>query len=267
MALNYIFIIKNGNAEKLPTYYYEFEQVGANELYDTTNTEKARYFDLLFDYFPIIKKNQLNKYIRENKTFFFASAVHAYDDKNPIMDYESGSYFDLYISESDIIKIEEREERQEMRTGCTDILKYYDIELLHPVALCSAYDLRLYKDFGAIPEHLKHTAKGLKQKREEIAREDKKYFKKNKADILKAYDEKIAQGFTVYTIGNGEKKPSAKLSAGCGVVRHEKSVDYLKAEKINKIINSCCYDSHQLNIYEVLKILEKLNITTKRGAK
>lgn len=267
MALNFIFIISNGNAEKLPSYYYEFEQVGANELYDTTGAEKTIYFDLFFDCFPIIKKNQLNKYIKENKSFFIASTVHAYDNKSPIMNYENGSYYDLYISEKDIIKIEEREERQEMRKGCIDISKYYDIELAHPVALCSAYELRLYKDFGAVPEHLKRTAKDLKQKREEIEKEDKKYFKKNKADILKAYDEKIAQGFTVYTIGSGEKKPSAKVSAGCGVVRYEKSTDYLKAEKINKIINSCCYNSNQLSIYEVLKILEKLNITTKRGAK
>lgn len=260
MTLNNIYLIKEGEPVRLGSYYYEPMQKGKNELLDTNDNSKAVGSELNLGAFPLIKNNQFNKYLRENKSFLFKATVQAWDkeQKERIYSYDK---LDLYLAASDIITQEEREEIREMRKGNKEHIKSIYFVLSRPLFLASAYDLLLFKTWEEIPQQWQHNAKPLKERLEE----NKSYWiEKGKLETIAQFEKKIKEGFFYSCFTVSSRFPSCDFLACCGVVREEKSNDYKHAEKIKEEMNKHIYKSNQLSIYEVLELLKCLNISIKR---
>lgn len=260
-TLNSIFIIKgHGIAFRLLSYYYEAEQESNNELFKTNEKQKAVGQELNINAFPIIKKNQINKYLREGKSFFIPATFQAWDKEQKERNTDPDD-LDLYLSEDDIKTMKEYETVSENKKGCKEFVKKYYFELTKNIFLASAYDLKLYKSDAEIPpQWLSHT-----HKLEEYLKENYSFWKeKGKEETIKAYEERIKEGFIYSSFQVTDRRPSSAFVACCGVQRVEKSKEYQHAEKIKDLLNSCVYTSNKLSIYEVLRILEKCNISKKR---
>ena len=261
MTLNNIYLIKEGAAVRLGSYYYEPMQEGKNELFNTSDKAKAVGYELNIGAFPLIKKNQFNKYLRENKSFLFKATFQAWDKEQKERIYSYDEKLDLYLSVSDIITQEEREEMQEVRKGNKEYIKKFYFVLSRPLFLASAYDSLLFKTWEEIPYQWQHNAKPLKERLEE----NKSYWlEKGKLEIITQHEKKIKEGFVYECFTVSSRFPSCEFVAGCGVVREEKSSDYKHAEKIKEEINKHIYKSNQLSIYEVLELLRFVNISIKR---
>lgn len=262
MTLNNIYLIKEGGqVARLGSYYYEAQQEGKNDLFKTTKKEKAPEQELNAGVFPIIKKNQINKHLRENESFLFRATFQAWDKKQTECVYDWDDKYDLYLSSNDIIKIEEQEEQREMRRGCVEYLKNYYFILSRPLFLASAYDLYIYKTWEEIPQNLQKHTYEIAQKLEENR---ERWTEQNRADIIAQYEKRIAEGFKYYAFGISSRFPSCEFVACCGVCREEKSADYKHAEKIKEEINKHIYKNNALSIYEVLELLKFINISIKR---
>lgn len=261
MTLNNIYLIKEGAAVRLGSYYYEPMQEGKNELFDTTDKAKAVGYELNARAYPTIKKSQFNKYLRENKSFLIKATVQAWDkeQKEPVNSWDQK--MDLYLSAADIITQEESEEEREMRKGCKEYIKNIRFVLSRPLFLASAYNLILYKTWEEIPQQWQHNAKPLKERLEE----NKSFWlEKGKLETIAQYENKIKEGFVYSCFTVSSRFPSCEFIASCGVVREEKSPDYKQAEKIKEEINKHIYKSNNLSIYEVLELLRFVNISIKR---
>lgn len=261
MTLNNIYLIKNGESVRLGSYYYEPMQQGKNELFETSDKSKAVGYELNINAFPLIKKNQFNKYLRENKSFLFRATIQAWDKEQKERIYSYDEKLDLYLAASDIITQEESEEIREMRKGNKEYIKNICFVLSRPLFLASAYDLLLFKTWEEIPQQWQHNAKTLKERLEE----NKSFWlEKGKLETIAQYEKKIKEGFIYSCFTVSSRFPTCEFLACCGVVREEKDNDYKHAEKIKEEINKHIYKSNKLSIYEVLELLKFLNISIKR---
>ena len=261
MSLNNIYLIKEGEPVRLGSYYYEATKESKNELFKTTHTEKATGQELNLGAYPVIKKNQVNKYLRENKSFMIKATIQAWDKEQKELCYSWDEKWDLYLSQTDILQMEESEEETEQRKGCKEFIKKYNFVTSRPLFLASVYELYLFKTWEEMTEQQQRKAQKLSAKLEEN-RPD--WLQIGKADTIKAYEDRIKEGFVYCVFGVSPRTPVNNFIACCGVCRTEKSPGYKQAEKIKDIINSCCYDKNKISIYEVLTMLQKLNITIKR---
>lgn len=262
MTLNNIYLIKGGAPVRLGSYYYEPMQKGKNELFETNDKSKAVGYELNAGAFPLIKKNQFNKYLRENKSFLIKATVQAWDKEQKELIYSWDDKLDLYLSPADIITQEEKEEEREMRKGCKEYIKNIRFVLSRPLFLASAYDLLLFKTWEEIPQQWQHNnAKALKERLEENM---DFWLKKGKLETIAQYEKKIKEGFVYSCFSVSSRFPSCEFVACCGVVREEKSPDYKQAERIKEEINKHIYKNNNLSIYEVLELLRFVNISIKR---
>lgn len=260
MELNNIYKInEKGEAIRLGCYYYEAIINTKNELFDNESQDADRYADINFDAFPIIKRNQITKYLRENKSFFIKAVHPAWNDSESL--YSWDNKIDLYLSAADIVAEETTETPHENKKGCTEYEKRTVFTLKKPLFIATGLEVKIYKNFEDIPAHLRTKAKSL----EDNYKQNCEYWKENKPAILETYKKRLAEGWKLYTIAKSQPVQTCRFVAGFGYVRQEKTNEYKTAEKIKDIINSCVYDSNKLSIYEVLRIIEKLNITIKRS--
>ena len=265
MELNNIFLIENGSCKRLKSYIYEAEEVTQNELFKEENKIFSRYAELNKAHFPIIKKNQVAKYMRENKSFLIKATYKAYDKEQKTFCDSWSNDYDIYLSKEDIKSIEEKERTFNQEQGKTAFEKYYIIELLKPLFYTKGSDLKLYKELSDIPEYSRHRAEQLKNKKQSMY-DFWKARKPEKAEKLKkAYEEAIAQGYNFLCFVPSEKKESCIFTASCGFVRYETTKEYDQAEKLAKALNSFLYKDNTITTRQMLSILEHYNITKKRA--
>lgn len=264
--LNSIYLLgENGTTPtRLLTYYYQAKLKSKNELFNTEHEEISQYIELDFSCVPLIKKNQVNKFIRENKSFFIGATFAAWDkeQKNKVFNDKFTLYVDLYISSVDIEYLTTFEEVRNYHEGETEYIKNYDIKLKKPIATGKTTDLILYKDFDSVPDYYLLHVKSLEEKKKEVLT---KKCLKDMSEIISHYEKAIKEGFTLMCFQTSPKQEVFNIIGCCGVVRVEKSPEYKQKEKIKDIINSCLYSNKIISINEIERIMEKLNITVKRG--
>lgn len=265
--LNNIYIINENNEKepiKLGSYIYEVVFPYYNPLFEEERQERSSTFDLIFEEIPLIKNNQFNKYIRENKSFFILAKYRAWGKENEVMcnNDNFSSYFDLYLSKNDIIKKELQEERNALRTGEIDIIHTYYFELKKSIFCGRTLDLKLYKSMEESPRNA-GSMESLETKRNNIQKTKCHFY--NKEKVLSAYDKKIEQGFRWLIFETSEIKYSNTFFASLGVVRTEKNQEILKIERLTKLMNEIIGEN-KLNKYDVINLVKKLNITRKRNA-
>ena len=264
MTLNNIYLIKEGGeVARLGSYYYEAQQEGKNELFNTTTREKAvgQELNTSADAFPLIKKNQVNKYLRENKSFLRPATFQAWDKEQKERVYNFDDKYDLFLSNEDIIKMDQHEESREMRRGCIEYIKNYYFVLSRPLFLASAYDVHIYKTWEEIPQHLQNHTHDLAQLLEENRQ---RWTEKGKQETIRKYEEKLKEGFKFSAFGVSSRFPCCEFVACCGVQREEKNQEYKNAERIQEEINKHIYKNNALSIYEVLELLKFVNVSIKR---
>lgn len=264
MELNSIFLIENGKATRLQTYIYEAEETTQNDLYERDDHIFSSYAKLNKNAFDIIKKNQVNKYLRENKSFFIKATFKAYDreQKEPISSWDT--CFDLYISKNDIKSIKEFEKSNEYQKGKRDIIKYYVIETKKPLFYAKGTDLKLFKAFLDIPEIYRCKAKELKNNWQDSYNFWKGKDNERAESIKKAHLKAIEKGFNFFAFIPSEEKESYVFTASCGVVRTEKTKEYLKIEKLTQEFNAFLYKDNRITTAQMENILKHYNITKKR---
>ena len=258
--LNSIYLLQQGKEpERIKTYYYTGYVVGENELFNSKQEETDDYMEIIDNYFPLIKKNQFSKYVRENKSFLLLATFSAWDDKQQdrIIQDKYCPKVDLYLSNEDIEKCDPYFEEREYHKGEKSFILHYDIKLRKPIATGKAHELRLYKDFESVPDFYQRTSQDLKKKYEELRPTIKESAKA-------AYEKKIQEGYMIMSHQVSTEQEIARIDACAGVQRVEKSQDFKLLEKVRDIINSCVYSSNKLSINEIERITEKLNITIKR---
>lgn len=263
--LNNIYLLQQGKEpERIKTYYYTGYVVGENELFNTKQEETDNYIEVIDNYFPLIKKNQFSKYVRENKSFLLLATFSAWDDKQQdrILQDKYCPKVDLYLSNIDIVSYDPYFETKEYHKGEKSFILHYDIKLRKPIATGKAHELRLYKDFESVPDFYQRTAQDLKKRYEELR--PTKLNPTIKESVKAAYEQKLKEGYTIMSHQVSTEQEVTRIDACAGVQRVEKTQEFKHLEKIKDIINSCVYSSNKLSINEIERITEKLNITIKR---
>lgn len=255
MNLNSIFLIENGTCKRLESYNYEAEEITQDDLQKKEIKTFSRYAEINPEHFPTIKKNQVAKYIRENKSFLIKAIYKAYDKTQKTLCDSWDESLDLYLSKNDIKSIEERERPFKEHEGKTAFEKYYIIELLKPLFYTKGGDLKLFKDFFDIPDQIRGREKYLKDHVEDVYNFWKGKDLAKAEKLKKAYEEAMKEGFIYFAVVPSKKKESCVFTASCGFVRYETTKEYEKAEKLAKAFNQFLYrDSITTKqMYEILK--------------
>lgn len=255
-------LLNNHNGFKLVIYNNESQSEKAlnpyatKAIYDTINIydEKVEtskdYFDLQIDDLKEVKKNHIEANKKRNINFICDKV--------------------LYLPQNKILKIETIETRKEYHKGCISISYDEMITFTDDIKIIVGDSVSY---FAKKSDKLRYSNEDIKSISEEIqtAKETKSFFeshekqKERKDKYIKLLEEKQKSGFDYLCFAfNVEKANAKKIYFSNCISKYEKSKEYLHAEKVQKILNSCCYSKDKLSINEVLKMLDICNITIKR---
>ena len=252
-------LLNNHNGLKLVIYnaQNQSEKVlspySTKALYKTLNiyneeVETSKdYFDLEIENLKEVKSNHIEANKKRNICFI----------SNKV----------LYLPQNKVVNLETKETRKEYQKGCVSISYDEIITFTDDIKILVADSVSY---FAKKTDSLKYRNEDIKEISEEItkAKETKSFFAGNetkRARYIKLLEEKRKQGFDYLCFAYGvEQAITNKVYFSNPVSRYEKSNDYLHAEKVRDLLNTCCYSKDKLSIYEVLKMLEVCNITIKR---
>lgn len=221
-------------------------------IYGETIQSETDYFDIEIDNLKQVKTNHIDANKKRNICFLCGDA--------------------LYIPYNKVIDFAIKETRKEYQKGCISVS--YDEILTFDNDIKVIYRDSFFtwkKGTDAINKEYKEEAENLADAIAK-ARETKSLFdspkiKASKERLIQLYESKIKEGFDyICWCYHAVKKTTNKIYFSMPTHHKEKSKEYQHAEKVLNVLNSCCYSNDKLSIYEVIKMLDKCNITIKRKA-